>query len=817
MVSGEIIKIYNLWFKNKGWKAFEFQKELLKFYFSGYSGILNAPTGSGKTYALWLPVLMEYLANVKRDKKYKAKGLQVLWITPVRSLANDIKNAMQEACYDLQIPWNIGVRTGDTTASERAKLKKNIPQCLITTPESLHLLLASKGYHEYFSQVKVLVADEWHELLGTKRGVQVELGFSRIKTICPWVKVWGISATIGNLGQAMEVLLGEDVKLIPNTIVKSNLQKEIEVETIIPDAIEKFPWGGHMGISLLPKVLEVIKKGRSVLVFTNTRSQTEAWYQRLLEKDPSLAGLMAIHHGSLSNSIRNWVEQALHGETIKVVICTSSLDLGVDFRPVETVIQIGGPKGVARFIQRAGRSGHQPGAKSKIFFVPTHSLELLEAAALKTAVKQGQVEDRVPLIRVFDVLVQYLVTLAVSDGFLPDIIKQEIRGTFAFQHITDQEWEKIMVYITSGGNALEYYDEYHKVVKCEDGLFRVIKRKIAMWHRLSIGTIVSDTMMSVKFIKGKKLGSIEEIFISRLKPGDAFSFAGKILEVVRIREVEVFVKLSKSKKVIIPQWLGGKMSLSSNLSEVMRQKLEAESENPISPEMQKLKPLLDLQKKHSMIPSEKKLLIERYHDRDGYHIFMYPFEGKLVNEGIAALMGIRISKIFPLSYSISINDYGFELLSDREIPVEKALLNGLFKPENLMEDIQAGLNASEMARRKFREIAIISGLIFRGYPGKEKRSNHLHSSSRLIFDVLSEIEPENLLLRQAYEEVRYVQLNEERLNKAISRINKQEIVIKEINKPTPFSFPLIVERFREKLSTEKLEDRVKRMLKQLEK
>jgi ATP-dependent helicase Lhr and Lhr-like helicase len=808
---------YNAWFKQRGWKSFQFQQQLLDYYLDGYSGLLNAPTGSGKTFALWLPVLMEYLKEKQANPKYKVKGLQVLWITPVRALANDIKRAMESACEDLGINWKIAVRTGDTSTTERAKQKKNIPNCLITTPESLHLMLASKNYPELFINLRCLVADEWHELLGTKRGVQIELAFSRIKVINPGVKIWGISATIGNLEQALDVLLGEDKGLVKNTIVRSEIEKRIEVETLMPDEIEKFPWGGHLGISLLPKVLETIHKGRSVLVFTNTRSQTEIWYQRLLEADPSLAGIMAIHHGSVSDKIRVWVENALHEEKLKAVICTSSLDLGVDFRPVETVIQIGGPKGVARFIQRAGRSGHQPGATSKIYFVPTNSLELIEAAALRTAVEETRVEDRMPVVRAFDVLVQYLVTLAVSDGFDPSLIKQEIQGTFAYKHISDDEWNQVISFITTGGVSLKYYDEFHKVVVGEDGLYRVTSRRIAMYHRLSIGTIVSDPMMSVVLGKSKRLGSIEETFISRLNPGDVFSFAGRMLEVVRIRDMVVQVKLASSKKPIVPQWLGGKMSLSSQLSEVIRHKLtEAGEGRAKEPEIKKLMPLLEIQKQRSIIPNHNQLLIEKYNDKDGHHLFVYPFEGRYINEGIAALIGFRIAKIQRLTYSISINDYGFELISEQEIPLEEALKQDLFSSKNLMEDVEAGLNSSEMARRKFRDIAHIAGLLFKGYPGKEKRVRHLQASSRLFFEVFAEHEPDNVLLRQAHDEVRFELLDEVRMRRAFNRINEQEIVVKELEKPTPLAFPLMVEMFRAKLTTEKLEERVKRLLKKVE-
>jgi len=506
----------------------------------------------------------------------------------------------------------------------------------------------------------------------------------------------------------------------------------------------------------------------------------------------------------------------LHAGKLKAVVCTSSLDLGVDFRPVETIIQVGSPKGVARFLQRAGRSGHQPGAVSRIYFLPTNSLDLIEAAALREGIQQRIVEDRIPYIRSFDVLIQYLVTLAVSDGFKPDEILKEVKSTFSFSSISIAEWHWILNFITTGGAALTAYDEHRKVV-VEDGLYKVTNRRIALRHRLSVGTIVGDTSLFVKYVTGKYLGTIEENFISRLNTGDVFWFAGKNLELVRVKEMEVHVRKSNRKSGSVPSWQGGRMPLSSQMSEMIRFKIDqAAQRQENDAEMLFLRPLMDLQETLSHLPKKNEFLIEYMRSSEGYHVMMYPFEGRFVHEGMAALMAYRIAQITPITFSIAMNDYGFELLSDQEIPIYEAIETNILGADNLLKDIQASINSTEMARRKFRDIAAIAGLVFKGYPGQPVKDKHLQSSSQLFFDVFHEYDSHNLLLLQAFEEVMEFQLEEVRMRKALERIARQKIIIKEPARPTPFAFPIIVDRNREKLTSEKLEDRIKKMLLQFD-
>jgi len=819
-------RVISDWLSAKGFQPFLFQEEAWQHIINNKSGLVNAPTGCGKTFSVFLGSLIRFINEHPEDyRQRKNNGLLLLWISPLRALAKDIGRAMEEVIAELGMQWRVAIRNGDTETAERTRQKKQPPEILLITPESLHLLLAQKNYADFFSTLKLVAVDEWHELLGSKRGVQVELAISRLlHAVSAQPAVWGISATIGNLDEAREVLLSPVAALqgidpsVAGEIVRAKLDKRTEVESILPDEIEKFPWAGHLGIKLAHKLVPILLSSRTSLIFINTRGMSETWYQTLLTVCPELAGSIALHHSSIDMELRNWIEDNLHTGNLKAVVCTASLDLGVDFRPVETVIQVGSPKGVARFLQRAGRSGHQPDAVSKIFFLPTHSLELLEVAALKAAIAEKVIESRVPMVLCYDVLLQFLNTLAISDGFRPEQLWKELKATFCYRDLGENEWFQLLHFITEGGQAMHQYDEFRKV-EVEDGLFVMRSRKLAMRHRMYIGTIVSDSMLKVKFMTGGYIGVIEEYFISRLEPGDVFTLAGRNLEFILIKDMTVLVKKSNAKKSIVPSWNGGRMPLSANLGKKLREALDR-SLLPCAHrddlELNVLQPLLELQAKLSHVPKANELLIEQIETKDGFHLFVYPFEGRLVHEAMAAILAWRISRIRPITFSFAMNDYGFELLSDQPIPVDDTNVYELFSPDNLLTDIQRSVNSTEMARRKFRDVAVIGGLIFQGMPGERKKARHLQSSASLLFNVFSEYDPGNILLRQAYQEVLDQQMEEARLRDMLERIQHSTIVLRFPEQLTPFCFPVKVDSMREDLSSEKLEDRVRRMQQQLE-
>jgi len=814
MTNQQLYSLAEDWFKHQNWTPHSFQLNTWAAFLGGKHGLLNAPTGSGKTYALWFPIILNYIKNNPEYKTKHKKGLKAIWITPLRALSQEIKQSAERVIRDLDTQLTVGIRSGDTSAAERAKQRKSMPDLLITTPESLQLLLATKGYDVIFKNCSAIVVDEWHELLGTKRGVQTELGLSRLKGIAEKLRIWGISATIGNLEQAREVLLGPGSPAHENSVlIRANLKKKITVKSIIPKEMETFPWRGHLGLRLLDEVIPIINNSRTTLLFTNTRSQCEIWFQKILEKHPELAGEIAMHHGSINKETRQWVEQAIRNESLRAVVCTSSLDLGVDFAPVETVIQIGGPKGVARFMQRAGRSGHRPGEESVIYFLPTHAIELVEASALKRAAEKKAVEDRIPYINSFDVLIQYLVTLAISDGFFPDQIYPEIKQTFCYHSITADEWHWLLNFIVLGSQSLQSYDEYKKVEVDEHGKFKVTNRGIAMRHRFQIGTIVGDSNITVRYQKGGYIGTIEEHFISKLKRGDIFTFAGRNLEFIRIKEMQAQVRNSSKKSSKVPAWMGGRLTLSAQMSKLLREELYSAqlSDKEQSAEIRALKSIFTRQQLESIVPKPDEFLIETFQTSEGYHHIFYPFEGRFVHEAMGSLLSYRISLLAPITFSLAFNDYGFELLSDKEVDMQQVLDNDLFTTSYLLDDLQKSLNSTEMARRKFRDIAVISGMVFTGYPDKGIKMKHLQSNSQLLFDVFKDYEADNLLYQQAFRETFEHQLEEGRLRIALERIAGQKIIWRPCTAPTPFSFPLITDRLREKLSSEKLTDRIRRM------
>ncbi len=797
------------WMQEKGNKPFSFQYRTWEKYSRGYSGMVVAPTGFGKTFSVFIAVLIDYMNCPERY----AKGLKLIWLSPLRSLAKDLAKAINEVVEEIGLDWTIEVRNGDTPQKQRRQQERLMPDVLLTTPETLHLLFSQKKNSRWFKQVQCFAVDEWHELLGSKRGVLTELAIARIKELSPNLKIWGITATIGNLVQAQEVLI--PYKGLKVVRIKAKEKKKIEVISVLPEEVELLPWAGHLGKKLSSKIIPVIYENNTTLIFTNTRNQSELWYQIILEEEPDLVGKIAIHHGSIAKKQRLWIEDAIANNWLKAVICTSSLDLGVDFKPVDCVIQIGSAKGIARFIQRAGRSGHSPYERSKIYFVPTHSLQLIEVAALKEAVKQEQIEDRIPMVLTFDVLVQFLVTLAIGEGFKAKQTLELLQKTHVFSYLTNEDFFWAIQFITQGGKTLQSYEEFHKVVLEEDGVYRVKSRRISMLHRMNIRTIVSDAMLMVKFFSGGYVGMVEEYFISKLKKGDAFILSGRVLEFVQIKDMIVLVKRSKKKKGITPSWKGGRLPLTSYLSHFLRLKLnDSLHPNNKERELKFLYPLISRQNKYSHIPRSNEFLVELINTREGFHLFMYPFEGKLVNEILATLIAYRISQFKPLTFTIATNDYGFELLSDQEMDLDIEKIHQILSKENLMKEVIASVNASEMASRKFRDIAVIAGLVVQTHSGKRKTNKSLQSSSGLIFRVLDEYEPENLLLRQAYTEVFNHELDEARIQAAFERIDQSKIVVKTATAFTPLSFPIKVDSLRNSMSNEDLAKRIQRMQKQ---
>lgn len=799
------------WLKDQGWSPFPFQTEVWQAMARGESGLLHATTGSGKTYAVWLGALMA-LGDAHKPGTRGAPPLTALWITPMRALASDTFASLQAPLPALAPSWTIDLRTGDTTSAARARQAKRLPTVLVTTPESLSLLLTQPEAAKQLGSVQLVVVDEWHELIANKRGVQVQLALARLKQWNPRLMVWGLSATLGKLAEARDTLTGP-----AGRIVQGRLPKALTIDTLLPDEVQRFPWAGHLGLRMVPAVVREIDASRNSLVFTNTRSQAELWYQALLEARPDWSGLIALHHGSLDRSVREWVEAGLKAGTLKAVVATSSLDLGVDFSPVERVLQIGSAKGVARLLQRAGRSGHAPGQPSRITLVPTHSIELLEAAAARRAVRQGHIEARTSPDKPFDVLVQHVVTVALGGGFESQALYEEVRTTHAYRHLTPGEWNWVLDFAGRGGDSLQAYPDYRRIEADEQGRYHLPNAQLARRHRMTVGTIVGDANLKVSYLRGPVLGTVEESFIARLRPRDCFLFAGRLLELVKVHDMTAYVRLAKGQRPAVPRWNGGKMPMSSELAHAMLEELadfaSKPEDDPHPPEVQALLPLLAVQQRWSALPTPDTVLVESLKSREGHHLYIYPFAGRQVNLALATLWAYRLGQIAPRTFSISFNDYGIELLSAE--PVDPQLLPSLLGTEHLLHDVLGSLNATELSQRRFREIARVSGLVFPGFPGAPKSTKQVQASSSLFFEVFRKHDPSNLLLTQAEREVLRQEYELDRLESVLRSLQAKRWALKTLKRWTPFSFPLLVERLRERLSTHKLQDRLQQLLAEL--
>ena len=798
------------WLDARGWQLFDFQRETIAAYLAGESGLLHSATGSGKTLAAGLGPLLEARLADARDEP----SAILLWVTPLRALASDISANLQAVVDGLGLPWTVGLRTGDTGSAARARQRRRLPAVLVTTPESLSLLLSYPDTVRQLRRARAVVVDEWHELLGNKRGVLLELTLARLRALAPALRVWGLSATLGNSEEAMRVLLGPQRS---GRLIASGAERPVVIDTLIPTTLDRFPWGGHIGLKQLDAVADAIAGARSTLVFCNTRFQAEAWYDALLRHRIEWVDRIALHHGSLDRNLRSRVEEMLRDGRLTCVVATSSLDLGVDFTPVDQVIQIGGAKGVARLLQRAGRSGHGPGRASRLRCAPSHALEMLEYAAARRAVAAGRIEARRPLRNCLDVLSQHLVTRVLGEPATPATLLAEVRDSHAFAELEAGPWQWTLEFLLRGGPALKAYPEYRRLVQNDDGTLQVGSVGIGRRHRMGIGTITSDAAMQVQWLGGGRIGTVEEAFISRLQPGDRFMFGGRVLELVRVRDMTAFVRRAPNVKRAIPRWVGGRLPLSSELADGVLELCEAFAAGRIEePELAALAPLLTVQTDWSALPARDLLLAESIETRDGHHLFVYPFAGRLVHEGLASLIAWRIGQRQPATFTTAINDYGFELLTADALTIDEALLREVLSPEQLAADVLACINAGEMARRRFREIARIAGLVFQGFPGAGKSTRQVQASSGLVYDVLERHDPTNQLLDQARREVLEQELDASRLTDVLGRSRSQRIVLTKPERLTPLAFPLWVDRIQTRLSTERWQDRVARMLGVLE-
>jgi ATP-dependent Lhr-like helicase len=803
------------WFSERGWQPFAFQREAWLARLDQKSGLIHVPTGAGKTFAAFLGALLNAAESHRQDGKLNR--LRIVYISPLKAVARDIELALQEAIKGLGLPFRAESRTGDTSSHQRTKQKAGMPEVLVTTPESLALLIADDEHKRHFEKLETILLDEWHECIGNKRGSLLELTLTRLRHLRPTVKTWALTATISNTAEAAQVAVG--ARETPH-IVRAQLERRVNIESLLPHSIDTFPWAGHLGLRMAGGLINWLDLDKPTLIFTNTRSQAERWYQTLIEAKPEWAEVLALHHGSLDRKERARVEGGVKEGSIRFVVATSSLDLGVDFAPVDRIVQIGSPKGIARLLQRAGRSGHRPGATSHLLFVPTHALELIEIAAVRKAVALHHVEARHPIPKPLDVLVQHMVTRALGGGFTREEISEEVRSATSFQNVSEDDIDWALAFIRDGGFSLQAYPSYRRV-ELDYGVYRVRDPQLARLHRMNIGTIDSAASIELKFLRGKTLGFLDEGFISKLKKGDRFLFSGRVLEFLGMRNMEANVKLGKGSTTVSPSWYGGRLPYSSSLSKAVREllnELAEEREETSEPaeslrELDALDPILAAQRRLSVLPHTNETLMEIARTREGTHLFVYPFEGRLLHEGLAALISLRLSRFGSATFSIAVNDYGFEILTNEEFNFDELLTPDLFSSQAALEDLRSALDLTQLARQRFREIARVAGLIHPGRPSARKDTRQLQVSAGLLFDVFRRYEPDQPLILQAEDQVLAEQMENGRLFAVLDRISKNGIKIEHVARPTPFGFPLIAERVGARLSSESLEERIERMKK----
>lgn len=801
------------WVRGRGWSPHEFQREAWRHALAGRSGLIQVATGAGKTYAAFLGQVARLI-----DDPPAPATTAVLYVTPLRAVTRDVELALAVPLKEMGLGLRVESRTGDTTSAARARQRERPPAVLVTTPESLALMLTHEQAPERLAHLRCVIVDEWHELLTNKRGSLLELCLSRVRAWSGAMQTWGMSATLPNAEEALCTLLGtEATRERRGVLVRAEVARETRVRSVLPGMSTRLPWAGHLGLSMLPDVLAAIDPAVSTIVFTNTRSQAERWFHAIAYNRPSWSEHMALHHGSLDREERARVEAGLKGGSLRLVVATSSLDLGVDFAPVERVLQIGSVKGIARVVQRAGRASHRPGVACEVLCVPTHQLELLEIAAAREAIALGELEDRVAPVKPLDVLAQHIVTCAAGGGFRRDELVREVRGAWSFRDLTDEEFDWALRLVHDAG-VLRAYPQFRKVTRDDEGVYRATSPRIAQIHRLNVGTItMTAASLEIRLRRGRSLGQIDETFVTNLRPHQRFVFAGKVLEFLTINDEGVVIaQPARGTSTLTPAWSGTRLPISESLAQGLRRALEraASDENlDAEPELRAARRLVLAQQRHSVVPTQKQTLIELTATREGTHAFIFPFEGRLVHAGIAAVLAARLTKRRSASLAISANDYGFELRCDQAFPFQEFITRELFTTDQLVEDMTASAEMSQLARLAFREVARIAGLVPQQYPGARKTGRQLQVSSGLMFDVLREHDPSNLLLEQARREVLERHFEHVRLSRTLERIAASELLIRETARATPLSFPLIVERQAAEVSTQTLLERVEQMMK----
>ena len=807
--------VFARWFAGRGWQVREHQLALLGKATAGRSALLIAPTGGGKTLAGFLPTLVELSEHGIRSRNLKStgralvrsRGLHTLYISPLKALAVDIARNLEIPVHEMGLPVRIETRTGDTPTSKRQRQRRDPPDILLTTPEQLALLLASADAPYMFGTLKRVILDELHSLVTSKRGDLLSLGLARVFKLAPELTTIGLSATVAEPDELRRFLVPQPTQgraFADLVLAQAGAQP---IVTML-DTEEHLPWAGHSARHALGEIYAQIKTHKTTLVFVNTRSQAEFLFQELWRaNDDNLA--IALHHGSLDVAQRRRVEDAMATGKLRAVVCTSSLDLGVDWGDVDLVINVGAPKGCSRLLQRIGRSNHRLDEPSEAVLVPANRFEVLECRAAIDAVAENA-QDTPPLrTGALDVLAQHILGRACGEPFIADELYAESCAAAPYAALSRADFDAAVDFVATGGYALKAYERFAKIRQGKDGRWRITHPRVAQRYRMNVGTIVEADMIKVRLVRsrrsgavvprgGRLLGEVEEYFIETLRPGDTFVFAGEILKYEALVEDEAYVSRSDATDPKVPAYEGGKFPLSTYLAGRVRAILAKPEAWRALPDQ--VREWLEIQQWRSILPKAGDLLVETFPRGANYYLVCYPFEGRLAHQTLGMLLTRRLerARLRPLGFVA--NEYALAVwgLGDIALHIKRGdfSLAQLFDQDMLGDDLEAWLAESALMKRTFRSCAIIAGLIEKRFPGEEKSRRQLTISTDLVYDVLRKHQPDHILLRAARSDAATGLLDIKRLGEMLSRI-RGRIVHKALDHVSPLSVPVLLEIGRE--------------------
>ena len=785
-MAGTLPEPFDTWFAEQGWAPRAHQMAMLDAVRDGESVLLIAPTGGGKTLAGFLPSLIE-LAGAPRV------GLHTIYVSPLKALATDIVRNLTRPVEQMGLSITIESRTGDTPANRRARQKAAPPNLLLTTPESLAVLISSPDAPAFFGQLRCIVMDEVHALAGTKRGDQLALCVARLRSLSPQARRVGLSATVAHPA-AIQAFVGA------SRVIAVRDGAPPALSMTLPEG--RLSWSGHMGLEAAPQVMAHIRQAGMTIVFVNTRAQAELMFQALWKlNDPTLP--IALHHGSLEVAQRRKVEAAMAAGALRAVVATSSLDLGIDWGGVDQVIQVGAPKGISRLLQRVGRANHRMDEASRAILVPANRFEVLECEAAMLGVQAGELDGDPPRPGGLDVLAQHLLGLACSAPFLPDDVFAEVTQASPYADLSRRDFDDVLRFVEDGGYALTAYDQWKKLFRDSEGRMHVRGNRIAAQHRMNIGTIVEEPLLKVRLVGkrrfGPVLGEIEEYFVNLLRPGDTFLFAGRLLRFLRLHEMAVECAEGGTGDPMIPAYAGGRMPLTTNLADRVRALLQDRTTWDLFPEQ--VREWLRLQRAVSRLPGRGDLLVETFPRGDRWYLVAYCFEGRNAHQTLGMLLTRRMERagFGPLGFVAT--DYVLGIWSAYQ-PMDVA---SLFDQDMLGDDLEAWMADSSMLKRTFRNIAVIAGLIQKNLPGAEKSRRQVTVNSDLIYDVLRRHQPDHILLRATREDAASGLIDLGRVSGMLTRV-KGRIVHMVLSRVSPLAVPVLLEIGRESVRSDANED-----------